>query len=69
MEADMKNTQLIAGFFSLVLAAVLYLLGFTEFNFIIRSNQVLAYPAAFFALKRIVRPFRAVRDVFRVADY
>ena len=69
MEADMKNTHTIAGFFSLVLAAVLYLLGFTEFNFIIRSNQVLVYPAAFFALAGLVLLFRAVRDVFRVADY
>jgi hypothetical protein len=64
----MKKAQLFAGFSSLVLAAVLYLLGFTDINFIGGGTQVLVYPAAFFALAGLVLLFRAVRGIFSIAD-
>ena len=64
----MKNAQLIAGLSSLVIAGVLYILGYANFDFMVRNTQVLVYPAAFFALAGLVLLFWAVRDVLRVAD-
>ena len=64
----MQKKELIAGFSALVLAAVLYILGLTNLDFMIRSTHVLVYPAGFFALAGIVLLFWAARDLFRVAD-
>lgn len=64
----MQRTQLIAGILSLGLAAVLYILGYTNYDFMIQRTHVLVYPAAFFALAGLVLLFWATRDLFRVAD-
>ena len=65
----MKNTQLIAGFSSLGLALVLYLLDYTDLNTSIGGTSVLIYPAAFFALLGLVFLFWAVRSTLTIADH
>ena len=57
----MKNTLLFAGFTSLVLAVVLYTIGYTNFIYEIGNGQLLIYPAAFFALLSLVLIYRAVK--------
>ena len=69
LEAAMKNNQLTAGFSSLGLALVLYLLGYTDLNYSIGGTAVLIYPAAFFALLGLVFMFWAVRSALRAADH
>ena len=57
----MKNTLLVAGFSSLVVAVILYTLGYTNLDYVASSTQVLIYPAAFFGLLGLVLLFWAVR--------
>jgi len=57
----MKNTLLVAGFSSLVVAVILYTLGYTNLDYVVSSTQVLIYPAAFFGLLGLVLLFWAVR--------
>ncbi len=61
----MKNTLLAAGFSSLVVAVILYTLGYTNINYLVGSTQVLIYPAAFFGLLGLVLLFWAVRNVIK----
>ena len=65
----MKNSQLTAGFSSLGLALVLYLLDYTDLNTSIGGTSVLIYPAAFFALLGLVFLFWAVRSTLSIADH
>ena len=59
----MKNTLLVAGFSSLVVAVVLYTLGYANLNFLVGSTEVLIFPAAFFGLLGLVLLFWAVRNI------
>jgi len=61
----MKNTPLVAGFTSLVLAVIVYTLGDTQFIYQVGNGQMLIYPAVFFALLGLVLIYRAVRNALK----
>lgn len=58
----MKNSLFVAGFSSLVVAAVFYVLGYSNGTYMVGSVKVLVFPAAFFALLSLVLLFGGVRD-------
>ena len=64
----MQKTLMSAGFLSLILAVILYALGYTNFIYEVGNGQVLLYPAAFFTLLGLVLMYRAVRSALRTAD-
>ena len=58
----MKNSLLVPGFSSLVVAALLYAVGYSNYNYVVGSVQVLIFPAAFFALLGLLLLSGAARD-------
>ena len=64
----MKNTLWLAGFSSLAVAIVLYLLGYTNLNYFISGVAVFIYPAGFFFLLGLVLIFWALRREWLVRE-
>ena len=64
----MKNTTILAGVISLVVAGLLFLFDITAYTWQIASSTVKVYPAAFFALLGVVLFFYALTQYRKKID-
>jgi len=61
----MKNTLLVAGFCSIIMAVVLYTLGYTNLIYEVGNGQVLVYPGTFFSLLGLVLFYMAYKNAMK----
>jgi uncharacterized membrane protein len=61
----MKNSLLVAGLSSLVVALVFLTMGYTVLDYQVGSTKVLVYPAAFFALLGLVLFYGAYKRALK----